>query len=153
MANWNEFTWNENSLWGEAGVPPCPPLFPYLMSAEDHAKRLTPKQIKDDQDMIVIIKEIPGYAPSNKDFELSKLPPLEAALEASGQDEVKKEAAVATARDVSRAAEWAYHDFVLGARQAVKSQFGENSTQAQDVGFVRKSERAKPTRKAKPSTP
>ena len=152
MVNWNEFAWNEGQ-WGEAGVPDPLPLPSYLMSADERANRVNPNQLKEDAEVMVAVGEMEGFTPANEEYALTKLTPLVTAMETAQKDEVKKEKALGTARDVSRAAEWAYHDFVQGVRRGVRDKYGENSTQAQAVGYIRKSERAKPQRKAQPTPP
>ena len=57
--------------------------------------------------------------------------------------------ALAAARDAAVAAEWAFHNAVLGSKTQVDAQYGENSDQRQSLGRKKKSERARPTRRDK----
>lgn len=61
-------------------------------------------------------------------------------------------AAEKAARDNAVAAEWAFHDFMLGAKDQVKAQFGASSNELQGLGLKKKSEYKKPS-KPKPPTP
>jgi hypothetical protein len=47
------------------------------------------------------------------------------------------------------AAQWARHNALLGAKQQVIAQYGDDSDEAQAVGLTKKSERAKPAARAK----
>jgi hypothetical protein len=53
------------------------------------------------------------------------------------------------ARDGNVAAQWAFHNAILGAKHQIVAQFGDDSNEAQAVGLTKKSERAKPAPKAK----
>ncbi|HEY5232033.1 MAG TPA: hypothetical protein VIK35_00670 [Verrucomicrobiae bacterium] len=47
------------------------------------------------------------------------------------------------------AAQWTFHNALLGAKQQVLAQFGDDSDEAQALGLTKKSERAKPSVKVK----
>lgn len=68
---------------------------------------------------------------------------MEAAQEASAQ----AKAAADAARDDEIAAEWAFHDFILGAKTQVKAQFGDSSNEIQALGLKKKSEYKSPSKK------
>ena len=59
----------------------------------------------------------------------------------------QKEAAFKAARDGQVAAQWAFHNDIIGGKQQVVGKFGDDSDEAQAVGLTKKSERAKPKRK------
>jgi hypothetical protein len=44
------------------------------------------------------------------------------------------------------AAQWAFHNAMLGAKQQVLAQFDDDSDEAQALGLTKKSERAKPSK-------
>jgi hypothetical protein len=66
-----------------------------------------------------------------------------AAQEAS----IHADRAQATARDNLAAAEWDYHNAILGTKEQAIAQFGSDSNEVQSLGLKKKSERAKPVRK------
>jgi hypothetical protein len=152
MAKWNEFFWGDGTLWEGASAPPLPGRKTPIM-ADPKSKRLSPKILKADEDALAAIKKMTDYTPANSDFILTKLTPIETALGNTHDVERDKENAAANARDAACAAEWAYHDFAVGARKQVVAQYGEDSSQVQDVGMKRKSERAKPKRKSSKTPP
>ena len=122
--------------------------------AKDETKRVSPKQLQEDKDVLAAIRKMTGYTPGNKDYEATKFEAQEDALGQAQEDERDAEAKAGTARDVACAVEWNFHNYVLEAKNQVKAVYGENSTQVQEVGLKRKSERARPGRKNKqPSTP
>jgi len=49
-------------------------------------------------------------------------------------------------RNSSVAAQWTFHNAMLGAKQQVLAQYGDDSDEAQAVGLTKKSERAKPSK-------
>jgi DNA-binding GntR family transcriptional regulator len=77
-----------------------------------------------------------------------------AAIEAMDEEqetETQAEAAAKAARDDATAAEWDFHNAILGAKQQVTAQYGADSNEVQSVGLTKKSERAKPKRKSSAS--
>jgi hypothetical protein len=60
--------------------------------------------------------------------------------------EILAQQALATARDIACAAEWALHNAVLGARTQVRAQFGDDSNEVQAVGLKKASDRKRPAR-------
>jgi hypothetical protein len=65
--------------------------------------------------------------------------------------ETQAEAAYKAARDNAVAAEWAFHNAVLGAKEQVIAQFGKDSNEVQAIGLKKKSERKSPSRVAQPA--
>ena len=53
-------------------------------------------------------------------------------------------AALDTARDDAAAAEWAFHNAMLGGKDQVKAQFGDDSNELQSLGLKKKSEYKSP---------
>ena len=45
------------------------------------------------------------------------------------------------------AAQWAFHDFIFGAKTQVNAQFGDSSNEIQVLGLKKKSEYKSPTKK------
>jgi hypothetical protein len=43
------------------------------------------------------------------------------------------------------AAEWAFHNAILGVKEQVRAQFGPDSNEVQALGLVKKSEKARPS--------
>jgi len=56
-----------------------------------------------------------------------------------------------TARDNAAAAEWEFHNAMLGVKDQIIAQFGKDSNQVQAIGLKKKSERKSPGRAAKSS--
>ncbi len=54
------------------------------------------------------------------------------------------------ARDNEVAAQWAFHDRIIGAKTAVKAQFGDSSNEIQSMGLKKKSEYKSPKKKNNP---
>ena len=115
--------------------------------ARNQARRLTPPVIATDKQAHAALQAIAGYAPANPAFSLVNLQNLREQMDTEQASEAEKQAAAMTARDVATAAEWAYHNALLGAKEQVIAQFGKDSAQVQALGLKRKSEYKKPTKK------
>ena len=60
--------------------------------------------------------------------------------------EAQAQAALDAARDDATAAEWTFHNAILGAKDQVKAQFGDDSNEYAGMGLTKKSERQSPSR-------
>lgn len=123
----------------------CQPVF--AITPKVH--RVRPIALEADRKSAKAGLELTNYRPANPDYSsdiirttLNVLQPL---LDA--EDSAKR--AYDTARDNAVAAEWALHNVVLGLKQQVVGQYGDDSNEAQAVGLKKKSERKKPARKPK----
>ena len=117
----------------------------------DETRRLRPSDLQADKDAFAALEAMEDYAPSNKDYTVAKIQALSDTMDEEQEDEAQAEAAAKAARDDATAAEWDYHNAILGAKDQVKAQYGADSNEVQSVGLTKKSERAKPKRKSSPS--
>lgn len=108
--------------------------------------------LKSDSDALAAIAKITSYAPSRAELALAKLQAAEATLKKASDEFAQTEAAWQTARDAAVTAQWNFHNAMLGAKQQVVAQFGDDSDEAQAVGLKKKSERATRTARAKTTT-
>ncbi|TAL01257.1 MAG: hypothetical protein EPO07_08630 [Verrucomicrobia bacterium] len=119
--------------------------------AKDETKAIAPEILKSDADSLAAIQDLSGYAPVNPDFALAKLTAAQTALGSAASDFAQAEADWQTARDQRVAAQWTFHNVMVGARQQVVAQYGDDSNEAQAVGLKKKSEYAKRARKPEPA--
>ena len=117
--------------------------------AKDQTVFVTADVLKADADALAALAKIGDYAPANAAFALTKLNAAAGALKETDDAFAQAEAGWQTARDGNVAAQWAFHNAILGARQQVVAQYGDDSNEAQAVGLTKKSERAKPAARAK----
>lgn len=116
--------------------------------AKDETKRIRPITLQEDRDALSAIKGFnsPAYKPSNDKYTLDKLQAAQGAVVSAREIEVQKQADFDTARDVTVAAEWAFHNAILAAKDQVQAQYGDDSAEISAVGLTKKSERAAPVR-------
>jgi hypothetical protein len=117
--------------------------------AKDQTVPVAADTLKADADALAALNVMGGYSPANADYTLNKINATSTAFKAAEDAFAQTEAAWQTARDAHVAAQWAFHNAILGAKQQVIAQYGDNSDEAQAVGLRKKSERAKPAAKAK----
>lgn len=116
--------------------------------AKDETKRQTPKQLQEDKDTFTAAGKLTGYSPANKDFTLDIGTAKQKTREDKQAEEVVAERALKTARDVATAAEWDFHNYILGVKKQVAAQYGDDSNEIQSLGLKKKSEYKKPKKKA-----
>lgn len=112
--------------------------------AKNETVRIRPSQLQEDRDGFVALKNITGYAPANADFTAVKIQTAQDTMVAKRDTEAEKQAALDTARDEAAAAEWAFHNAMLGGKDQVKAQFGDDSNELQSLGLKKKSEYKSP---------
>jgi hypothetical protein len=143
IGNWDTGTWNSDVPLPERPIP----------MAFDQTKRLKPSVLQKDIDAFAAIKTLtPAYAPSDARFTVALMTTGQTNMGTAQGTEVTKKGEFAAARDAANAAEWAFHNLVLGARDQVRAQYGEDSDQVQAIGLKKKSEYKRPGPR-KPKTP
>lgn len=119
----------------------------------NETRRISPTILQDDKDALSALKNMSGYAPSNKDYALTKIQAAFDGMDSAQETETQKAAEAATSRDDATAAEWNFHNAILGAKKQVVAQYGEDSNEIQSLGLVKKSEISRAGgRKAKPES-
>lgn len=121
--------------------------------AKDQTVFVAADVLKADADALAAIVKMTGYAPARTEFALAQLQAAASDHKAAADAFAQVEADWQTARDGNVAAQWAFHNAVLGAKQQVVAQFGDDSNEAQAVGLKKKSERSKPSTKTPPTPP
>ena len=132
----------------------CPGLAQKKRSnmAKNETVRIRPSVLQEDRDAFAALQNISGYAPANPAFTVIAIQLLRDTTVAARDVEAQKQADLDAARDDATAAEWAFHNGILGAKDQVIAQFGDDSNELQGLGLKKKSEFKSPTPK-KPATP
>ena len=111
-------------------------------------RRLSLEELQADRQAVNGIQLLVDYEPRNIAYSVAKLQELNRAMEFAQQAELRANQAQAIARDLAIAAEWATHDFLLGAKTQMVAQYGVDGHELQLVGLKRKSDRRRPARRA-----
>lgn len=108
--------------------------------ANNKTKRLRPSVLQADIDGFAALQVIADYNPVNASFATASVESAKIAMETKQTEEVQKQTAAESARDDAVAAEWTFHDFMLGVKNQVKAQYGPDSNEYQSLGLKKKSE-------------
>ena len=117
------------------------------MPAPDTTRRITPSNLQQDIDSYNGLKAVSGYTTARVAATPEALQKAYAEMVTRQQEETEKQALFKASADAAKQAEWEFHNAVLAMKEAVKGQFGSDSDAAQAVGFKKKSERKRPTKK------
>jgi hypothetical protein len=125
------------------GVPPGLTLFSHKGGnmAKNQTVRIRPIVLEADRQASVAVREMAGYAPANPAYSQAAMSDRLAALQAAQELEIRAENALDAARDNTVAAEWEFHNFMLGVKAQVTAQYGPDSNEVQALGLTKKSER------------
>ena len=104
-----------------------------------------------DIDAYLALKVMPDYRPFNTDFSLPSVTQLHDNLRITQEAELHAQHAHAAARDAAIAAQWAFHDAILGVKNQVKALYGADSDELAALGLKKKSERKSTARNLKPA--
>lgn len=115
--------------------------------AKNESRRVPPATFTEDETAFDALKGIPDYAPTNPDCSIASLTAAFAAHRAALEDERQAQAALDSARDITVSKAWEAHNLMLIAKDQVKSQYGVDSLEVQQLGLKRKSEYKAPGRK------
>jgi len=117
----------------------------------NQSRRLRPEELEADRAAVVAVQSIPGYQPLNTAYSAQTLVDLNKARDAAQHAEILAQQALATARDIACASEWALHNSVIGARTQMRAQYGDDSNEVQAVGLKKRSDRKRPSRPVRPA--
>ncbi len=119
--------------------------------AKNETIRIRPIILKADQDAFTALQAMPDYNPANTSFSKVALAGCLADMQAAQQAEVNAQNLLDAARDAAAKAEWDFHNAMLGVKEQVVAQYGDNSDAVQSLGLTKKSERKAPARRAQPA--
>ena len=119
--------------------------------AKNETDRIDGKLLQEDKDSLAGLETVTNYAPVKTEYATAAIQALLNAMTAAQTAETQAATALKTARDKATAAEWTFHNSILGAKRQVSAQFGDDSNEIQALGLKKKSERKPPTRKNKPT--
>jgi len=117
------------------------------MASPDTSRRVTSNIIQQDIDAFNGLKAVTGYATTRPEAAPEALQQAYNEMLSKQSEETEKQAIYKAATDASKQAEWNFHNAILAMKESVKGQFGSDSNAAQAIGFKKKSERKRPTKK------
>ena len=117
--------------------------------AKNQTVRIRPIILQEDLNALTALQAIANYTPANTAYAKTAIAAKLTAMKAAQDAEVNAQNALDTARDAANAAEWDFHNLLLGAKDQVIAQYGKDSDQIQALGLKKKSERKAPARRGK----
>ena len=123
--------------------------------AKNETQHLRPILLEADERTGMAIRGLRDYRPFDPAFSLEAFEAAYAEMQSTREAKVIARNALDAARDAAVAAEWRYHNVVLGIKLQATAQYGVNSNEVQSLGIKKKSEYSprKRRRKADDSTP
>jgi len=118
--------------------------------AKDQTRRLPPAVLRADQEAGMALNAMDNYHPYDTAYSQEAIQARLVAMLQAQEREVNLRMELAAARDAANAAEWEYHNTILGAKVQVQALFGIDSDQVQSLGIRKKSERKRPGPRKKP---
>jgi len=119
--------------------------------ARNENRRLTPGEVAKDIEIYNAVKDMGSYAPTNPEYSPPSLLTKHTTLTTAQTESAQADATAAAKRDNLVAAQWDFHNGVLGAKTSVIAQYSPNSNEVQAVQLKKKTEYKARTRK--PKTP
>ncbi len=116
--------------------------------AKNQHKRLPPGKIEADENGFAALQAIPGYTPVNSTYSLDAVRTAHEELRALRRAAAAAQAQAQTARESAVAKEWEFHNLMLGVKEQVIAQFGNDSGEVEALGLKRKSDYKPPKRRS-----
>ncbi len=121
--------------------------------AKNQNRRLTPAEVAKDIEIYAAIKDMAErYKPANPEYSATTLETKHTVLTTARDMSAQADANAAAKRDDLVAAQWDFHNGILGAKASVVAQFSPNSNEVQAVQLKKKTEYKPRTRKPKTPT-
>jgi hypothetical protein len=118
------------------------------MALPDTSKRLRDGAIEQDIIALRSAKGIIGYSPSRPEADLEVLSEMERKLNHLYELEIQAKAKHRALLDEVQAVEWKFHEGVQAMKNSVLAQYGNNSNQAESVGYKKREDYKRPKRKS-----
>jgi hypothetical protein len=96
--------------------------------AKNQTIRLKSSLLEADRQSYAALQAIAGYTPANSAYTIPIIKKAQADLVSAQTTETQTAAAAAAARDDAMAAEWEFHNLMLGAKDQVTAQYGRIPT-------------------------
>lgn len=119
--------------------------------AQNEQIRMHADVVQADEESYLALMVLRDYRPANPAFGQDILRAAYNALQSAQEAELHAQNALAAARDATTAAQWDFHNRMLGAKTQVMAQYGPDSDQFASLGMKKKSERRRPSRPDKPA--
>lgn len=112
--------------------------------AKNENVRIRPSTLQADLTAYTALQSFYDYQPVNPAYSSEAVSRAHASLLAAQQTELHAANTLAAARDAAAAAEWEFHNLMLGVKDQVVARYGADSDQVQSLGLKKKSERKSP---------
>jgi hypothetical protein len=117
--------------------------------AKNETRRVTPAVLGEDREAFDALQAITNYAPANAVYRTETIKAARDRIDEAQRELTQAEAAVDARRAALTAAQWEFHNAMLGAKVQVEAQFGSNSDEYASLGNKKKSEYKRPARRSR----
>lgn len=115
--------------------------------AKNQTRRITSAVLADDRKAFDALQGIADYTPANQSYKTENIMAVRDHMDELLRDATQAEVAADAKRDAANAAEWEFHNAMLGAKVQVEAQFGSDSDEVAALGLKKKSEYKSPSRR------
>jgi hypothetical protein len=119
--------------------------------AKNQTRRIASGVLSEDREAFDALQGIAAYAPANPAFKTETIKATRDRLDELLREATQADAAADAKRAAANAAEWEFHNVMLGAKVQVTAQFGDDSDEVAALGLKKKSEYKAPTRRRQPT--
>jgi hypothetical protein len=109
--------------------------------------------LSTDREAFDALQGINNYAPANPAYKTETVKTARERMDDALREATQAEAAASARRDAATAAEWEFHNAMLGAKVQVEAQFGPNSDELASLGLKKKSDYKSPSRSRQSGAP
>jgi hypothetical protein len=116
--------------------------------AKDQTRRVPPSALNDDREAFDALQGITNYAPANAAYKTEAIKAARDRMDEAQRELTQADAVVDAKRSALAAAQWEFHNGMLGAKVQVEAQFGSDSDEYASLKMKKKSEYKSPSRRS-----
>lgn len=121
--------------------------------AKNQTRRIASAVLSADREAFDALQGITNYAPANPAYKTENIKATRDRMDDALREATQAEAAAEAKRAAANAAEWDFHNDMLGAKAQVTAQFGDDSDEHAALGNKKKSEYKTPVRRKESAQP
>ena len=112
-----------------------------------NTRRLRPEELATDEDVIMAIKTMEGYAPVAGMPTIEELIMMSAKVQQCDEDNLNAQNVAMETREALVKAQWERHEAVMRVKAQVIAQYGRDSTEVRKIGLKRMIDRKRGSRR------
>jgi len=124
-----------------------------LIMAKNEKIPLKKEQLEEDLTAYINLQDLKDYSPRLEEYSMAMITAVKSKMDLAFKNLEQTERRLKEYRQMLVAAEWEFHNMILGSKEQVIGQYGSDSNEIQALGRKKKSDYKAPKRKSSTNKP